>query len=257
MKKWLVPALILVGLSLITISIWTPKTELGRNSSSDQVARVVEKMGEARVSNNEMPESVLLKVNSSLKPNDLIQTTNNSDIAIQWKNEGQFRVLEKSEVLIDQLENGQFLVVVRSGDIFVEKFGQSPSFWIRKDGQLLSATDFALSDKTKLSKLKDPVPTKSQDDQVSQAEIENILNSKKTDFFKCYGQVLQRNAQAQGSVLISFTILNQGQATKVEVSRTDINDSQFKSCLTEVVARSQFKSFSGSPITMVFPLKFE
>ncbi len=257
MKKWLVPALILVGLSLIVVSIWTPKNQSGRDNSADQIAHVVEKTGEAKVSNNEMPEPVLLRVNSSLKPNDLVQTSDNSDIAIQWKNEGQFRVIEKSEVLIDQLENGQFLVVVRSGDIFVEKFGESPSFWIRKDGQLLSASDFALSDKSKLSKLKDPVPTKQQEDQVSQAEIENILNSKKTDFFKCYGQVLQRNAQAQGSVLISFTILNQGQATKVEISRTDINDSQFKACLTEVVARTQFKTFSGAPITMVFPLKFE
>lgn len=257
MKKWLVPALILVGLSLIVISIWTPKNQNGRDSSADQIAYVFEKSGEAKVSNNEMPESVTLRVNSSLKPNDLVQTADNSDVAIQWKNEGQFRVMEKSEVLIDQLENGQYLVVVRSGDIFVEKFGEAPSFWIRKDGQLLSASDFALSDKSKLSKLKDPVPTKALDDQVSQAEIENILNSKKTDFFKCYGQVLQRNAQAQGSVLISFTILNQGQAAKVEISRTDINDSQFKSCLTEVVARTQFKSFKGSPITMVFPLKFE
>ncbi len=257
MKKWLVPALILVGLSLIVVSIWSPKNQSGRDDSADQIARVVEKTGESKVSNNEMPEAIFLRVNSSLKPNDLVQTSDNSDISIQWKNEGQFHVMEKSEVLIDQLENGQYLVVVRSGDIFVEKFGQSPSFWIRKDGQLLSASDYALSDKSKLSKLKDPIPTKTQMDQFSQAEIENVLNSKKTDFFKCYGQVLQRNPQALGSVLVSFTILNQGQATKVEISRTDINDSQFKSCLTEVVARTQFKSFSGAPITTVFPLKFE
>lgn len=257
MKKWLVPALILGGLSLIVVSIWTPKTQSGREANEDQIAHVVEKMGEARVSNNEMPESVLLRVNSALKANDLVQTSDHSDIAIQWKNEGQFRVMEKSEVLIDQLDNGQFLVVIRSGDIFVEKFGESPSFWIRKEGQLLSASDFALSDKSKLSKLKDPVPTKTGDGQISQSEIENVLNAKKTDFFKCYGQVLQRNAQAQGAVLISFTILNQGQTAKVEVSRTDINDTQFKSCLSEVVARTQFKSFTGAPITMVFPLKFE
>lgn len=257
MKKWLVPALILVGLSLIIVSFWTPKNQSGRDSSEEQIAHVVEKSGEVRVSNNEMPESVSLRVNSSLKAHDLVQTSDHADVAIQWKNEGQFRVMEKSEVLMDQLDNGQFLVVVRSGDIFIEKFGEAPSFWVRKEGQLLSASDFALSDKSKLSKLKDPVPTKASEGQVSQAEIETILNAKKTDFFKCYGQVLQRNPQAQGSVLISFTILNQGQTAKVEVSRTDINDSQFKSCLTEVVARTQFKSFTGAPITMVFPLKFE
>lgn len=257
MKKWLVPALILVGLSLITISIWTPKNKNARDGVADQIATVVEKSGESSVSNNEMPESVSLRVNSSLKAKDIIQTSDDADIAIQWKNEGQFRVTEKSDVLLDQLDNGQYLVVIRSGDLYVEKFGAPPSFWIRKEGQLLSAADFALSDKSKMAKLKDPIPTKQNDRQLSQVEIENTLNAKKTDFFKCYGQALQRNAQAQGAVLISFTILNQGQATKVEISRSEINDSTFKSCLSEVVSRTQFKNFTGSPITTVFPLKFE
>lgn len=257
MKKWLVPALILVGLSLITISIWTPKNKTDRDGIADQIASVVEKSGESRVSNHEMPEPVSLQVNSSLKAKDIIQTSDEADLSIQWKNEGQFRVMEKSEVLLDQLDNGQFLVVIRSGDLYVEKFGSSPSFWIRKEGQLLSAADFALSDKSKMAKLKDPIPTKQNDRQLSQVEIENTLNAKKTDFFKCYGQALQRNAQAQGSVLISFTILNQGQASKVEISRSEISDATFKACLSEVVARTQFKNFVGSPITTVFPLKFE
>ncbi len=257
MNKWLVPALILIGSGLIAISIWSPKSPNSRSTTENELALVIEKSGEVSVLNNEMPESVLLKVNSTLGPKDIVRTGENSDVSIQWKNEGQFRVTEKSEVLIDQLDNGQFLVVVRAGDIYVEKFGEKPSFWIRKEGQLQSAIDFALSDKSKLSKLKDPVPTKSNDNQISQFEIENLLNSKKTDFFKCYGQVLQRNAQAQGSVLIGFTILNQGQATKVEVTKSDINDGPFKACLTEVVARTAFKSFSGAPVTTVFPLKFE
>jgi hypothetical protein len=257
MKKWLVPALLLIGSSLVVISIWSPKSQKGRGASEDQIAFVVEKTGDAHVANNEMPEAVVLKVNSSLNAKDIVTTGDNSDVAIQWKNEGQFRVLEKSEVLLDQLDNGQFLIVVRSGDLYIEKFGSTP-FWIRKDGQMLNASDFALSDKSKLSKLKDPVPAKSSTDvQLSQADIEALLNSKKTDFFKCYGQVLQRNAQAQGSVLIAFTILNQGQTTKVEVSKSDINDTHFKACLTEVVSRTQFKAFSGPPITTVFPLKFE
>lgn len=256
MKKWLVPALILVGLSLIAISIWNPKSQSGRDTSKDEIAHVVEKTGEARVANNEMPDAIPLRVNSSLKAKDIIQTFDASEVAIQLKNEGQFRVTEKSEILLDQLDNGQALVVVRSGDIYIEKFGDSP-FWVRKEGQLMNAVDFALSDKSKLAKLKDPIPNKPNDSQLSQIDIENLLNSKKTDFFKCYGQVLQRNAQAQGSVLIGFTILNQGQTAKVEISRSDIDDLHFKACLVEVVARTQFKGFTGPPITTVFPLKFE
>jgi hypothetical protein len=259
MKKnvWLVPVLILIGTGLIFISIWAPQSQSSRQSSQNEMARVVEKMGDVTLMNNEMPDAVLLKVNTPLNAKDLIRTAENSDTSIQFSNEGQFHVSEKSEVLIDQLDNGHPLVVVRSGDIFIEKFGKEPSFWVREEGQLLSAIDFALSNKSKLSKLKDPVPSKSEQNQISQFEIENLLNSKKNDFFKCYGQVLQKNAQARGSVLLAFTILNQGQTSKVEVAKSDINESSFKSCLVEVVARTQFKAFSGPPVTTVFPLKFD
>lgn len=256
-SKWLVPSLILIGSGLIAISIWSPKSQLRNNSTENELGSAVEVSGEVTLRNNEMPEAIKLKINTVVSGKDLIRTGESSEASIRWSNEGQFHVLEKSEVLIDQLDNGQPLVVVRSGDLFVEKFGQGKSFWVRKDGQLLSALDFALSDKTKLNRLLDPVPAKTDLNQISQVEIETLLNSKKTDFFKCYGQVLQRNAQARGQVLISFTILNHGQTSKIEISKSEINDNSFKSCLTEVVARTQFKTFTGAPVTTVFPLKFE
>ena len=80
---------------------------------------------------------------------------------------------------------------------------------------------------------------------------------KKNDFFKCFGQLIQKNPLASGQVLISFTIEKMGSTTKVEISKSDILDSSFKSCLIEVVARTHFRAFSGASITTVFPLKFE
>ncbi len=256
-SKWLVPALIIIGSALIAISIWSPKHQFASPSSNTQLAVVISKSGEITLRNNEMPEAVPLKVKSTLAAKDLIRTDNGAEASIMWNREGQFHILEKSEILIDQLENGQPIVVIRSGDIFIEKFGKDPSFWVRKEGQLFSAVDFALSDKSKLSFLKDPIPVRSDQNQLSQVEIEYLLNAKKTDFFKCYGQVLQRNAQAHGAILISFTILNHGQTSKIEISKSEIDDVNFKTCLVEVVARTQFKSFSGAAITTVFPLKFE
>ena len=256
-KVWLVPALIFLGTCLIFISIWAPKNQNNRSQSDSEIGRVSEKSGQVTLMNNEMPDAVSLKMNTGLNAKDVIRTNENSEASIQFKNEGQFHLSEKSEVLIDLLENGEPVVLVRSGDLFIERFGKDTSFWIRQDGQLFSAVDFALANKSKLTKLKDPVPSKSETNQISQLDIENLLNSKKNDFFKCYGQVLQKNSQARGSVLISFTILNQGQTSKIEISKSDISETVFKSCLTEVVARTQFKAFTGAPITTVFPLKFE
>lgn len=261
-QKWLVPGLICVGTLLIIFSIWSPKNQFLPNPTFEKnsltaIATAVEVNGDCQISNFQMPSSIPLKLNSIIKPRDIIRTGENSDVVIQLQNEAQFRLTDKSEIIIDQLDNGSPLIIIRSGEIYVEKFGNKPSFWVRKDGQLLSALDFALSDKSYLNKLKEPIPIQSESDQMSQTEIETILNNKKNDFFKCYGQVLQKNSQARGSVLISFSIQNFGQTQKIEVTQSDIDDPIFKSCLTEVVARTQFKKFSGNPITTVFPLKFE
>ena len=257
LRKWLVPGLFIIGSVLIAVSIWGPQSQIISQKNELEIAYVPEKSGTVTLQNNEIPSPVPVKVNTTLHARDTIRTDSDSDLVIQFKNEGQFRMTEKSEVLIDTLDNGSPLVVIRSGEIYIEKFGQAPSFWVRSEGQLLTALDFALAHRQNLNQLKEPIPEKIDKSQLSQFEIESLLNSKKTDFFKCYSQVLQKNAQARGQILISFTIQKQGQTSKIEVTKSDINDNTFKSCLMEVVARTQFTPFTGAPITTVFPLKFE
>ncbi len=256
-KSWIVPGLIILGAFLVIMSIWGPQGGFLPSRKEAPLAYLAEKTGQVTLANNQMPAPVPAKLNLSFYARDILRTEANADALIQWANEGQFRVSEKSEVLIDTLENGQPLVVVRSGEIVVEKFGRSPSFWVRKEGQLLSAVDFALADRKNLDKLKEPIPEKDNKSQITQFEIESVLNAKKSDFFKCYGQALQKNAAARGQVLISFTIEKQGQTTQIEISKSEINDNNFNSCVMEVVGRTQFKSFSGPAVTTVFPMRFE
>lgn len=253
----MMPGFIILGTLLVMISIWGPQGGFSSRKKEAPLAHITDKTGSATITNNQMPAPVAVKLNQSVYARDIIRTDEVADLLIQWSNQGEFRILEKSEVLIDFLENGQPLVVVRSGDIVVEKFGHAPSYWIRKEGQLLTAVDYALADRKNLSKLRDPLPERDKGAQLSQIDIENILNAKKTDFFKCYGQVLQKNAQARGQVLVSFTIEKKGQTSQIEIAKSDITETSFKSCIMEVVARTQFKSFSGQPVTTVFPLKFE
>ncbi len=256
-KKWIVPGLMILGAFLVIISIWGPQGGFSPSRKEAPLAYLSEKTGEVTVSNNQMPAPVPAKLNLSFYARDILRTEEGADALVQWANEGQFRVSEKSDVLIDTLENGHPLVVIRSGEIVVEKFGRAPSFWIRKEGQLLSAVDFALADRKNLTKLKEPLPEKDSKSQITQFEIESVLNAKKTDFFKCYGQALQKNATARGQILISFTIERQGQTSQIEISKSEIADQAFNSCVMEVVARTQFKSFSGAAVTTVFPMRFE
>ena len=257
-NNWFVPVFLTIGVLLIAFSIWGPQSKFNLGFNQKSLARLVEKSGSVKLQNNEMPAEISVNLNYKIEALDVLRTDDGSEAVVEFQDGGQFRLAEKSEVVIDILDNGSPLVVVRSGEIFVEKFGRSQTgFWIRSDGQLYSAADYVVADRKNGSKLLEKVPLQKDQEQMTQAEIENVLNSKKNDFFKCFGQLIQKTPQAAGQVLISFTIEKQGTASRVEVSKSDINDPHFKSCLTEVVARTRFRSFTGNPIATVFPLKFE
>lgn len=259
MKKnnWLIPILIAVGISLIFFSTWLPQNNFQFNFSEKKLAKIIEITGSVKFQNSEMPTAVEIKTNDNIKSRDILRTDSNSESLIEFNSGAQFRISEKSEVVIDTLDNGSPVVVIRTGDIFIEKFGKPPSFWIRQNGQIYSAIDYALIDKTRTYKLSEPLPDSHLKDNISQVEIETVLTSKKSDFFKCFGQLIQKNPQASGQVLISFLIEKQGHVTKVEISKSDISDVSFKVCLQEVVARTRFRSFNGNAVATVFPLKFE
>lgn len=259
MKKsnWIVPGLIIVGIALIFFSTWAPQNKLQLGSSKKYIATVIEKKGLAKVQNSEMPVAADINANYKLENRDILRTDVESEVLVEFNNGGQFRIAEKSEVLVDKLNNGAPVAIIRTGEIFIEKFGKAPSFWVRSEGQLYSAIDYTLSDNNKSSRLHEPLPEKLDSEQISQIEIETLLNSKKNDFFRCYGQLIQKSPQAAGLVLISFTIQNQGNTMNVEITKSDIADLSFKSCLIEVVARTHFRSFRGNPVATIFPLKFE
>lgn len=259
MKKnnWLVPVLITTGIALIFFSTWLPQNNFKLSFFQKKMATIIEKTGSVKFQNNEMPFAIDVKPADNVESRDLLRTDVDSEVLIEFNNGGQLRILQKSEVLIDTLENGTPVIVIRTGDVSIEKFGKAPSFWVRKNGQIYNAADYALIDKTDSYKPSETLPDSFSKEHVSQIEIETILNAKKNDFFKCFGQLIQKNPQAAGQVLISFVIEKQGHTTKVEITKSDITDHNFKACLQEVVARTRFRSFSGTPITTVFPLKFE
>ena len=257
-NNWFVPAIIAVGLALIILSIWSPKLNNVGSLISGGIANLIEKAGTVKFLNNEIETEAEIKTkNFNFDALDVIRTAAASEALIEFKNGSQFRLAEKSEVVLDLLDNGQPLVVIRTGEIYVEKFGDDTGFWIRSEGQLYSASDYVLVEKKSGSKLKDSMPEQKNREQLSQVEIESALNAKRADFFKCYGQLIQRQPQAHGEVLLSFTVERSGQTSKIEISKSNIEDATFKDCLSEVVSRTKFRQFVGNPIATVFPLKFE
>lgn len=263
MKNRVVVGLVVLAVLIILASLLSPTRGFDLLSQKD-IAILTEV-------NAETPQSVITrgldqyedlpaKKGTLLRHLDIIKTNPLSDTLVQFKGiQGEFRVLENSEVLLEFEDDKHLLVTVRSGDIFIEKFGKEPSFWVRKDGRQLTAVDYALSNdkNAEVLRAKGQKINTVTGQGLSQAQIEEVLASKKSDFFRCYGQLIQKKEQAHGQVLISFEISPLGKVSKVEITRTDIEESSFKSCLAEVVARTTFPQFSGSNITTVFPVKFD
>lgn len=262
MKNRVVIGLIIIGFVLIMVSVFVPTRNFDLLASKE-IAKITE-------INSDTPTGVITrgldqyddipaKKGLKIRHLDLIKTAPLSEVLITFtQTGGELRVLENSEILVEQTDDKTTLVTVRSGDVFIERFGKEPSFWVRKEGRQLTAMDYALSNEKNVESLRQKgLKTSSPEDILPQSKIEEILSSKKSDFFRCYGQLIQKTEQAHGQVLISFEITPTGKVTKVEINRSDIQDKSFKACLSEVVARTVFPKFSGAAITTVFPLKFD
>lgn len=255
-NSWLVPGLIVVGVVLILLSVWLPQNKLSFNLSQNHIATIIEKSGKVLLANNEMPAKADLKVKSKIHSGDRVRSTDSAEALIQFTSGAQIRLNPKTEVLLESQSEKQFLVVIKTGDISIEKFSEAP-LWVRHNGQQYTAADYALLDKNNLRAGLPRITRDADLSDISHTEIEAVLNEKKTDFFKCFGQLLQRSPHASGQVMLSFTVSPLGSVTTPEVAKSEIADATFQACLLEVIARTRFRSFKGSPVTTVFPIHFE
>lgn len=87
--------------------------------------------------------------------------------------------------------------------------------------------------------------------------IRSLLQSQHKNFQRCFTQLLQKQPAAKVQANIFFRIERNGRVTNIKVMQSDLTDTQFENCLSEVVNRVVFKAFRGEPIDTSFPLLFE
>lgn len=158
-------------------------------------------------------------------------------------------------------------LILKKGDIQVENFGSEGSVFISKEGSRWTANDYELIYKKRQgdSTLPDVsanadtsnIPALQPKEGLSPDYIQDMLRGQRQNFFKCYAQLLQRTPGVTGQASLSFIIDRSGKILQPEVASSSIADAVFKKCLLEALQRMEFKSFTGDPISTVFPLKFE
>lgn len=259
MKSWLVPGLIITGVIFVIAALIIPSRSID-SIGKKTLATVTEVRGEASVEGLDQTDTALLQKKSRIKNLDVVKTQEQSSaIVILTDVNSEIKILENSVILFEENTEGLIVLTIKEGDLTIEDIGNKPDenkvpFWIKKEGRQLSAIDYLLLNN---SSSKSQVADSSKSDVLSQAKIEEILNGKKNDFFRCYGQLVQKNEQAHGQLLLSFEILNTGKVQSVDFSKSELNQPFFLACLKEVILRTTFPPFNGKPITTVFPLKFE
>ena len=268
MKSWLIPGLITAGIALIVTALIIPSRSID-SIGKKIIAQVIDIKGTATVEGLDQSDTAVIREKTKIKNLDVIKTKSSAEALLELSINGdEIRILEKSHILFEENTEGSIILTIKEGDLVIENLGQknetgkaAVKVWIKKEGRQLSALDYAITNEKNSaasplvkSKFISTIP---KSDFLAQSKIEEILNGKKNDFFRCYGQLIQKEEQAHGQLLLSFEILPTGKVASVNVTKSDINQPTFLSCLKEVVLRTIFPPFSGRAMTTVFPLKFD
>lgn len=259
MKSKLTISFFVVGVLLILSALFLPLDQILFSPKKD-LAQIIEIDGSAEVWSLDQIDTMIASKDLMLKHFDVVKTANQSEVQLVILSTNTEIILKpSSEILIESLNETSVVITLRQGDIDLVDFGEAKNnLWIKKEGKLYTIVDFALSfNKNNTQLLTHTMNSTDSSAKLTQAQIEEALNQRKNDFFKCYSQLIQKNEQAHGQVLLNFEIAPQGKIITVQVSKTDIQDPIFLSCLKEVVSRVRFQPFSGENITSFFPLKFE
>lgn len=264
-KNLLIWGFLAVGILLIGLSFYLSRTNSTPLSPTLTLARAEPLTGEAAVFRNGMAVKEPLKRKISLGHFDSIETRDLGEVRLDFESAYRVRVKEHSLVTLERVEDQDgfhTVLILKRGQIQIENYGREGDLFIAKNGERISATDYQESPLSRAPVTEaEPSPgwtsPVKEGTGLTEREIQETMNSHRTSFLKCYSGLLQKDAQAKGEATLTFTVENSGKLSAVEVTSSNLQQDDFKKCLIEVMNRVEFRPFEGSPISTLFPLKFE
>lgn len=244
------------------------------NKSQTVVGRIERETGKVTVLKNSLRQKTVVEKSLPLENLTIVETDDTGEALVSFENLYRIRIFENSAVGVEQ-RNLSIHLILQRGNLRIENFGEENQLFVLKSGQKFTASDFnSLDQQSFANESRDSKSTQNQfsntqiqsndlfqSDSTPQGltddEISAELNSHKNYFFKCYTQLLQKQLDAKGDVMLNFTIENNGKISTSEVTSNQIQNPIFFKCLKEAIQRIEFKSFSGPSISTFFPLKFE
>ncbi|MBC7371931.1 MAG: AgmX/PglI C-terminal domain-containing protein [Bdellovibrionaceae bacterium] len=263
-SKFLVPSLVAAGLFFMALSWWMSTGLDSHAPGMRSLARIAYNSGEVFILHKSMTDKEELKKSKMLYYLDTVETGPNGDATLEIESGYRVRLLDNTMVTLDQ-DGEKAVLILKRGDVQFENFGTNNQLLVSKNGTRMTPNEYVSILKRdgtqgafpELAPNAEDTPSATSSGTLSSDYIQDTLKRQIPAFDKCYKQLLQRTPGVVGETVLNFTIERTGKISNSDVSTSTIADNDFKRCLTEVVRRVNFNSFSGDPITSTFPMSFE
>lgn len=259
---WVV-GLLFLGLTALIVSFWIESRSKFERDSIYQIGQVERQKGQVWVFRAGLEQKKKVDKTLSISPLDTVEVEDGSEARLLFENTALVKLMSESLVTFERVElesNAQDVIFIQRGDLRVEDPGRDGELFISKNGQRMAAKIYNESklaqEPVNRPKLVDSNSTEAASG-LSDDEISTLVTAQRSNFMKCYMALLQKEPTSKGEVSMNFTIENSGKVGLIEISSVTLKQDEFKKCLTQVLSRVQFRSFSGTPISTFFPLKFE
>jgi hypothetical protein len=202
---------------------------------------------------------------------DTIQTGADGDASIIGPHQERIHISESSSVYITR-DKQQWTLIIKKGDIQVVDEGETTEdsdvrLTIKDRGTLYALAEYEQDRQKRLAEPNfrnlarvDGVRIDSgaaSPKKLSTEIIDQVLQSHRASFFKCYALLLRENPNSKGQSQIDFMIQASGRVKDVQIGFSSIRDRGFQNCLIDSVKSIEFPSFVGEAIQTAFPLRFE
>lgn len=264
-KTQIILAVIAAGFLFLGIALFLNRWKTSSAETEIRLGQVERERGEAYIHRNATQKKEKLRGKAFVYNLDSVQTNDIGQAILNFETGEKIQLLENSILTIERIDNEEdfsVLIILKKGDIKVIETLEYSSLQISKNGERVKATDYGNSVLAKAD-IKNPesfdpeLPNEISNQGLSEAEINEKFAQKKSSFFKCYTQMIQKDPSIKGEVALSFTIENTGKLSVAEVVSSQIKNEEFKHCLIDVLKRMEFRNFSGPAISTLLPMNFD
>lgn len=254
--------ILIIGISLLGVGYLFHVRMNNQLSSTAPIATLTAKLDPVFVLKSPEFKKIQLQTNASIEINqyDQIEVGVEGLAQLEFKSQDHLKILEKSILSFSQ-DKSLISINIKSGDIEIDNISEeSPLIIAEANSRKPIRTYFneqQLLLTQKQNSSSENIPKKSTENSLTQDQIQELLKPSKSNFFRCYTQLLQKTPGLSGGVIITFTILQNGKIKNPTITSSTIKDPVFQKCLIESIYRVEFPPFNGYEILTSYPIKFE